>query len=211
MKVLRAVLSGWTASFRYPMFISGFQPTIPVPPLSTIYGILSAAKGEIVGPNETGVGYVFFSEDKFTDIETIYEIADNLKAKSNIAKRELLFNPRLYLYIQDINMIHYLKKPRYQLLLGRSSDICMIEDISLVELQESVTNIRVGKTILPFPMEGVNGVIQALPTYFTDEIPRKAQGTRVFCIMDEMIEHSGENFFYDSDYDWGVYIHGLEK
>ena len=56
MKYLRILIEGWTASFRYPAFISGFQPTLPVPPLSTIYGLLSAAKGELVTPDETNVG-----------------------------------------------------------------------------------------------------------------------------------------------------------
>ena len=65
MKFLRILIEGWTASFRYPTFISGFQPTLPVPPLSTIYGLLSAAKGDLVTPIDTSVGFVFESEAPF--------------------------------------------------------------------------------------------------------------------------------------------------
>ena len=72
MKLLRILIEGWTASFRYPAFISGFQPTLPVPPLSTIYGLLSAVKGELVTPNETNVGFVFDYDSKSVDLETIY-------------------------------------------------------------------------------------------------------------------------------------------
>ena len=45
MNVYRIYITGWTASFRYPNMISGFQATLPVPPLSTIIGMSSAAKG----------------------------------------------------------------------------------------------------------------------------------------------------------------------
>ncbi|QIB27297.1 type I-B CRISPR-associated protein Cas5b [Caloranaerobacter azorensis] len=211
MRCLRVIISGWTASFRYPIFISGFQPTISVPPLSTLYGLLSAAKGELVTPKDTNIGYVFTSESKFVDLETIYELDKNLKAKSNIMKREILFKPKLYLYLSNLEMKEYFKKPRYQLLLGRSSDICIVEDISEIELIDNRENIKIGNTILPFPMEGINGVIQALPTYFTDTIPRKAQGTRMFCIVENMYEHKGNKFLYDEDFDWGVYMHGLEE
>ena len=58
MRVLRVHLMGWTASFRYPIFVTGYQPTLPVPPVSTIYGLISAAKGEYVIPEQTKVGYV---------------------------------------------------------------------------------------------------------------------------------------------------------
>jgi len=36
MKVFRIDITSWTASFRYPNLISGVQPTLEVPPLSTI-------------------------------------------------------------------------------------------------------------------------------------------------------------------------------
>ena len=44
MKVLRVHITGWVSSFRNPLFISGFQPTLPLPPLSALYGLLTAAK-----------------------------------------------------------------------------------------------------------------------------------------------------------------------
>ena len=78
MKVLRIKVEGWTASFRYPGFISGFQPTLPVPPVSTIYGLISAARGEFTVPEDVSTGYVFDFESKEVDIETIYELRKGL-------------------------------------------------------------------------------------------------------------------------------------
>ena len=60
MQLLRVGLSGWTASFRYPAFISGFQPTLPVPPLSTIYGILVGREGGLRQADRYGRGIRFF-------------------------------------------------------------------------------------------------------------------------------------------------------
>ena len=62
IKVLRVKLRSLTASFRQIGFITGYQPTLPVPPLSTIYGIISAAKGEFIDTKQTNVGYIFKKE-----------------------------------------------------------------------------------------------------------------------------------------------------
>ena len=47
----RVRLSSWTCSFRYPNLISGFQPTLHVPPVSTVLGLLNAAAGRYL-PHE---------------------------------------------------------------------------------------------------------------------------------------------------------------
>lgn len=205
MKYLRILIEGWTASFRYPAFISGFQPTLPVPPLSTIYGLLSAAKGELVTPDETNVGFVFTSDAKAVDLETVYELKGLKGNKSNVAKREFLFNPSLYLYIDNLEFKKYFKNPTYPMLLGRSSDLAIISEIKEINL-EMKNNVKLGKTILPFGTDGAFGIIQALPTHFSDSIPRKAIGTKPYLLMNQFFNYSGDCYF-DSELDWGVWIH----
>ena len=205
MKYLRILIEGWTASFRYPAFISGFQPTLPVPPLSTIYGLLSAAKGELVTPDETNVGFVFTFDAKAVDLETVYELKGLKGNKSNVAKREFLFNPSLYLYIDNLEFKKYFKNPTYPMLLGRSSDLAIISEIKEIDL-EMKNNVKLGKTILPFGTDGAFGVIQALPTHFSDSIPRKAIGTKPYLLMNQFFNYSGDCYF-DSELDWGVWIH----
>ncbi|WP_298938611.1 CRISPR-associated protein Cas5, partial [uncultured Dysgonomonas sp.] len=39
MKTHRIKINSWTSSFRYPNLISGFQPTLEVPPVSTVMGL----------------------------------------------------------------------------------------------------------------------------------------------------------------------------
>src|SRR5205085_2491236 len=137
MKVARIFIRGWTASFRYPIFISGFQPTLPVPPLSTIYGLLSAAKGELVTPSDTTVGFVFQSQGRAVDLESIYELhATPLRANTNVVKRELLYEPELFLYITDLTFVDYFRLPNYPLLLGRSTELAMVVKSEPFELEE---------------------------------------------------------------------------
>lgn len=205
MKYLRILIEGWTASFRYPAFISGFQPTLSVPPLSTIYGLLSAVKGELVTPDETNVGFVFDYDAKAVDLETIYELKGLKGNKSNVAKREFLFNPSLYLYIDNLEFKKYFKNPAYPILLGRSSDLAIISEIKEIEMEKK-NNVKLGKTILPFGIEGAFGIIQALPTHFSDSIPRKAIGTKPYLLMNQFFDYSGDCYF-DSELNWGVWIH----
>jgi len=218
MKVARIYIRGWTASFRYPAFISGFQPTLPVPPLSTIYGLLSAAKGEIVTPADAKVGYVFQSHGEAVDLEAIYELHDTpLRVNTNVVKRQLLCEPELFLYVDDLSFVEYFRYPYYPLLLGRSTELAMVVKSEPFELEER-TNVRIGGSIFPFSANNeVTGVLQALPTHFTDEIPRRAVGTQPFCLVETDFSGKTKNkrplnythpLPYDAEHDWGVYMHG---
>ncbi len=204
MKALRIHIEGWVTSFRYPAFISGFQPTLPVPPLSTIYGLISAAKGELVAPNDLSIGYVFKHQGKAVDLETIYELS-GLKGKSNVIKREFLVNPEIYLYLDNLDYMDYFKSPHYPLLLGRSTDLVTVSEIKEISLEKK-SNVKLGKTILPFGTNGAFGTIQALPTHFSDTIPRKAIGTKPFVLMDQLFDYSDE-CHYDEEMGWGVWLH----
>jgi CRISPR-associated protein Cas5t len=218
MRVARIYIRGWTASFRYPAFISGFQPTLPVPPLSTIYGLLSAARGEIVTPADTKVGYVFQSHGIAIDLEAIYELHDTpLRANTNVVKRQVLCEPELFLYVSDLDFAEYFRSPHYPLLLGRSTELAMVVKSEPFELGER-NNVRVGGSIFPFSVtNGVTGILQSLPTHFTNEIPRRAVGTQPFCLVETDFSGKTKNkrpinykqpLLYDAEHDWGVYMHG---
>ena len=204
MKFLRVLIEGWTASFRYPAFVSGFQPTLPVPPLSTIYGLLSSVKGEIVKPDDLTIGYLFSYESKSVDLEQIYEIKALKGNKSNIIKREFLINPKMYLYISDLDFKKYFEAPFYHVLLGRSSDLAMIKSIEIVDLYKK-SEVKLGKTILPFGTEGAYGILQALPVSFSDDVPRKTVETKPFILMDTYFDYYGE-CYYDEELDKGIWL-----
>ena len=205
MKVLRVHITGWVSSFRNPLFISGFQPTLPLPPLSALYGMLTAAKGDWVTPHDAAIGFVFQNQGKAIDLETIYEFGGKLDAKSNINRREFLVQPELYLYTPEMWLREAFERPRYTLLMGRSSDLATVRSIDEIELEiRSETTYQ--NTILPFPDPQLYGQVQALPTHFTAEIPRRQCGTRAFCLITEPIKYNGK-VLHDPEKDWGVYLH----
>ena len=205
MKVIRVHITGWVSSFRNPLFISGFQPTLLLPPLSTIYGLLTAAKGDWITPHDAAIGFVFKSSGKAVDLETVYEFAGKLDAKSNINRREFLVQPELYLYTPEMWLREVFERPRYPLLLGRSSDLATVKSIEQIELENRSETIY-RDTLIPFPDAQLYGQVQALPTHFTAEIPRRPCGTRAYCFITEPIKYTGD-VLHDPDKDWGVYLH----
>lgn len=211
MEVSRINIFSWTASFRYPRFMIGMQPTLKIPPLSTIYGLLSAVAGEPITPYDVSMGFIFESNIKYVDLELIYEIEKLKSIKSNIIKRENLYDCHLYLYLKDINnKVLDFKKPYYPLLLGRSTDLATVLEIKKIELKKE-KNIRFGHTIVPYDSNLVKGAIQSLPVYMTIDIPRKPVGVRPFVILEDWIVEYPESLWYDSELDFGIWFHDAEN
>jgi len=205
--MIRVKLKAWTASFRFPTFQSGYQPTLPVPPPSTIQGILSAARGEPVYLTEIPyVGYVFRGEGIGLDLEKIYALG---KVETDIMKREFHYNAELYLYLPDDWEEHF-RKPRYQLLLGRSSDLATVEEIKEVELEEEEAPL--GGTVVPLNL-GLPGMVHSLVVeYDYSTTPRRAKLVKPFVIL-PFPRTSAEKRRqttrgpYDSELGIGVYFH----
>lgn len=188
MEVFKIDITSWTASFRYPNLISGLQPTLEVPPISTVLGLINAAAGRHLVYNRLKLGYYFEYEGEGEDIETIYQVSSKEgrptnNAKSNIIYRKFLFNNFLRIYTPDESIARYLASPHYQLLLGRMNDLATVNHISQREKMEKVENTNeIRGQIIPF-RHHLPGQIQALPQYFTDEFPRKNLGTEPFSII----------------------------
>ena len=208
MKVYRINISSWTASFRYPNLISGYQPTLPVPPLSTVIGLISAAKGCYFVPKSEKIGYVFLYKTKATDLETVYQMGyGKLKEiKSNVIKREILFETELFLYTDSEPIVEWIKKPKFPLLLGRSSDLASVDEIIEMEVLEKNFLDKLKGTIVPFKYGLIPGIIQALPKYFSDTIPRRNIGTEPYTVLDwkNGYVRVKANGFYDEGKDWDV-------
>ncbi len=191
MKAFRIKINSWTSSFRYPNLMSAFQPTLEVPPVSTVMGLINSATGFYVNQKEILLGYYFKYNCKAVDLETIYQISLHKTKKekypenvaiSNVIQREFLYDCQLYLYLTDEELVSCFRQPAYQLLLGRSGDLAGIENIKEVELQE-VSNARFAGQVIPFNGNYLPGQIQALPKYFSNSIPRKNMGTEPYSVI----------------------------
>lgn len=190
MKVYRIDISSWTASFRYPNLISGVQPTLEVPPISTVLGILNAAAGRYLHHENLELGYYFEFAGRTFDLETIYMIRSDSKgnpsnyAKSNVIKREFLADGKLTLFLKDEELVNYLRQPFYDILLGRSGDLArVLVKEEMIDLKKVENAQKIKGQIIPFAKNFLPGKIQALPQYFTDEFPRKNLGTMPFTII----------------------------
>lgn len=188
MKVFRIDITSWTASFRYPNLISGFQPTLEVPPLSTVLGIFNAAAGKYLIHSDLSLGYFFRFEMKGIDLETIYQINSkngrpSNNAKSNVIQREFLFQNTLSLYLKDPLIVSYLEKPIYPILLGRSNDLATVSKPIEMELLEIEAASKIKGQIVPLSENFLPGKIQALPKYFSNDFPRQNLGTEPYSVI----------------------------
>jgi len=189
MKVFKIDITAWTSSFKYPNLISGFQPTLEVPPISTILGIINAASGKYLKYDKLKIGYYFEFEAKQVDLETIYQIEAHEKGypknttKPNVINREFLYNNHLIVYMQEKEIVDYFKLPVYPLLLGRSNDLATINSIFEVELREINMADKIKGQIVPFVGNYLPGLVQPLPKYFSDTIPRNNLGTEAYSVI----------------------------
>ncbi len=190
MEVYSIDIRSWTASFRYPNLISGIQPTLEVPPLSTVLGLMNAAAGNYLAHTKLIIGYYFEYSSKATDLETIYMIDSNKgrptnNAKSNVIKREFLFDTFLRMYVVEERLVDYFKRPFYPLLLGRMNDLASVDinSINKRELQPLENADKIKGQIIPFNNNYLPGTIQALPKYFSNSLPRQNLGTEAYTII----------------------------
>lgn len=189
MKLYAIDIRSWTASFRYPNILSGIHPTLDVPPISTILGLINAAAGRYIDHKQLTIGYYFEYNQKNIDLETIYMIDSNNgaatnNAKSNIIKREFLSDNFLRIYVSEKTIAEYFIAPVYQLVLGRSNDLATADHvINELELEEIPKAEKLSGQIIPIRGNFIPGTIQALPKYFTDTIPRQNIGTEPYSII----------------------------
>ncbi|MDH4128334.1 MAG: type I-B CRISPR-associated protein Cas5b [Spirochaetota bacterium] len=201
MIVYRVEISAITASFRHPTIITVYHPSLCVPPISTIIGILGSATGKWINPKDYSFGYVFQGKHKFVDLETTYPTSGHLNSKKLMEvgmwfiKREIFFEPKLYLYLKDKSLAKQFKTPHYPLLLGRSSDLAMVTKIKEIQLEKS-NNCSLYGTSIPYQSgeKLIAGYLQALPTAFENTFPRKPIDVKPYFLIDEPCPVDGEYY-----------------
>lgn len=200
IQVIKIRINSITASFRQPLFISSFHPTYPIPPPSTIFGLLSAAKGEYVSDKDTKIGYIFSTEGMGQDLETIYEINYKKgKTSTNVYLREFLFNVSLDLYVTNLDLIKFLKNPFYPILLGRTNDIATIDEIKVVNIKPLKNGI-VRNSLIPNNYQIQNGTLFKMPIIMSDSIPRNLIKSGMFYYVKTFNEiNSADNLYQDEE------------
>ena len=148
MQALKIELEGVTTSFRYPHILIGRQPSYPLPPPATIYGHIASALGDYPAPDSFKFAYTFTHAGSVDDYEHTWLIErDDRKPKKGQPERnilaglsptvrEMLFQPRLTLYLDRPDWLEAFRSPAFPVLLGRSQDLAAYTRVEVVELEE---------------------------------------------------------------------------
>jgi len=178
MRVLKVVLEGITTSFRYPHFMLGIQPSFPMPPPATIYGHICSALGEWVEPAGLAFAYHFTTQGGADDLEHIHVLSAStgklpntpypkvLEGNINPFSRELLFRPRMMLYLNRPEWESAFRSPRYPVALGRSQDLCWYSSVDIIEIEQS-EHVYFEHTLLPYRMatQTAVGLVTLMPRW----------------------------------------------
>jgi CRISPR-associated protein Cas5t len=199
MRVLKVVAEGLTTSFRRPHFMQGVQPTFRMPPPATIYGHICSALGDLVPPEGIAFAYTFTSQSGFSDIEHTHIVSESsgklqgtgypkvLEGSINPFKRELLFQPRLTLYLNRPEWIDAFRSPRYAVVLGRSQDLFTYSSIQTIDLEQT-ERAYLEHTLLPYDMavQVGSGIVELLPRYLDLEHKRTPTFAR-YLLLDHRV------------------------
>lgn len=199
LDVLKVVASGPVTSFRYPHFAQGTQPSYDMPPPATLYGHVASALGFLPDMDSFRIGVYFTHAGRFIDYEHVHLFGSKGGPKLSPFRRELLFRPRLTLYIDRPDWYPALRKPRYVVTLGRSQDLMMYESVSLITL-EAATKAYVENTLLPlaYQPQPVHRLAVMLPRYVS---PRRdlTWGQYTIVRRRQRIETQQTPFWIDPD------------
>jgi CRISPR-associated protein Cas5t len=223
MKLLHARLEGWTATFRLPLIYSGTSLTAPVPPYSTVLGLLGNMAAREIAPNETRIGYVFRSRGTAYDLETTRRLemdkSGRLKAQRvpGIAKRQFHVGPVLDLYLDNLAFRKAFELPANAPCFGRSQDIAWISLVEEIDSEPCVDGIIRG-TLIPFPQKGASGQILNLPDYFVNDrrgyTRRTGQSAKFLAVRYENPAHISRSDLFTiagNDRDETVYLRSFSS
>jgi len=205
MRVLKVVAEGLTTSFRYPHFMQQIHPTFQMPPPATIFGHICSAMGEWVDPGGLQFAYHFTYQSAVRDIEHIIvlspasgklpETSYPKVIEGNVTpfEREILFKPRLILYLNRPEWAPNFRSPRYAVVLGRSQDLFTYIQVEVVELEQA-ERAYFEHTILPHHMavQIMQGVTVLLPRYLDYDNKRTPTFSRYLVVKERVLT---ENFY----------------
>ena len=178
MQVLKVVAEGLTTSFRYPHFMQQIHPSFQMPPPATIYGHICSALGDWFDPAGVQFAYHFTHRGVVKDVEHIIVLSPSrgylpdtritkvLQGNVTPFERDLLFQPRLTLYLNQPGWEPAFRSPRYAVILGRSQDLFTYTHISVVELEQA-NRAYFEHTLAPHEMalRTMRGVTVLMPRY----------------------------------------------
>lgn len=200
MRVLKVVAEGLTTSFRYPHFMQQIHPSYPMPPPATIYGHICSALGEWFNPTGVRFAYQFSHAGEVRDIEHIIVLTSAtgkvpgttmpkvLEGNVNPFERQLLFQPRLTLYINRPEWEPAFRSPHFAVVLGRSQDLFTYTSVSVVEL-ELAHQAYFQNTLVPHEMalQLGRGITILMPRFLDHDNNRQPSFERYVIVQEPVV------------------------
>ncbi len=211
MRALKVSLEGITTSFRYPHFMIGDQPTFPMPPPATIYGHICSALGKWVDPTGILFAYHFTALAGFEDLEHIHMVSASggklpgtnepkvQEGSIQPFRRQLLFQPRMDLYINQPEWAEAFRSPVYPVILGRSQDLCAYTSVEVVELRQE-KSVYLEHTLLPFEMAVRTqiGTVMLMPRFLDYHNKRYPTFARYLALQRRILTNSLDMLQFDT-------------
>lgn len=164
-------LEGLTASFRYPLLISGTQASLPVPGYTNILGMISACAGRVVSPREVRVGFEYRYRGQGLDLQSTRRwtlergrLKEHRKG-SGLLRRQFHVEPRLDLYVVPATMNAVFESPVAAPRFGRSEDLAWIVFVRPVSLVP-VSRGAIGATLIARDAVQTHGLPLTLAEWF---------------------------------------------
>lgn len=208
MVVTRVEAQAPVASFRYPHFLVGRQPTYEMPPPATLYGHLCSAVGEWVDPNDALLGLRFTYEAQAFDLEHQVIVSggtgrlggsslpETLRGTVQPVNRGFLFDCRLTLYVAG-DWVPAFRSPRYAAVLGRSQDLASYTRVDRVELQRS-PHAYYEHTLLPWSLRGavLRGRTETMARWIDYEHGRQPHFDRFLIVKEPVLTNSADHWMH---------------
>jgi CRISPR-associated protein Cas5t len=220
VEALHVTFEAYTATFKVPFINTGTAISAPVPSYSTIVGLISCCAGRYIDKDETLIGFKYTYKGKGRDLETTRRLEMDQKGrlKKNpelgIATREFHVNPRLDLYLSNIEFERYFKSPIGVPTLGRSQDIAWITNIERVAM-EKVSAGRIKPTLIPFPCAQIGGRLIRYCDYYINDMTgylRQPDEMILYQVVPETVDGvyiTRDNLYKLGDSDEVIYMHAL--
>jgi CRISPR-associated protein Cas5t len=194
MRVLKVEIDGVTTSFRHPHFLTGRQPTYPLPPPATIFGHIASALGVYPNPDAIRFAYSFTCAGQVDDMENIYLLsigrsvpreakaffwphAVNVSAAMNPVLRQVLFQPHLTLYLDAPGILDDLyeafRSPKYMVVLGRSQDLASYRSVQVIESEEAESGYLEGTLLAHSERDRMRNVVTMMMPRYIDPNNRR--------------------------------------
>jgi CRISPR-associated protein Cas5t len=211
MRVLKVVAEGVTTSFRYPHFMQQIHPSFQMPPPATIYGHICSTLGEWFDPADVRFAYHFTHQGEVTDMEHIIvlspatgtlpgtKIPKALEGNVTPFERDLLFRPRLTLYVNKPEWESAFRSPRYAVVLGRSQDLFTYTRVEVIELVQA-ERAYFEHTLAPHEMalQIGRGVTVLMPRYLDYDHNRTPTFDRYVVVRERVYLPSEDGYQFGS-------------